>query len=195
MGVNGTAGNSVLRVGKVQQRLGLTIKRRAHFTNIYAPFCPDCGQAAESKKALQTHLAMAHGKRLAHYKRKENSAVLGNLSRPLNIESLDLKGKLPKEYLSDMKRIWRLSGVGHSDLVLVERITRKSEGGCAVPHVCRDRHERPRRGDHDNPQAQAPCRRIRAPALGPCSENPATAALCSIENAGSESEIIVACAG
>ncbi len=44
--------------------------------------------------------------------------MLGNLSRPLNIESLDLKGKLPKEYLSDMKRIWRLSGVGHSDLVL-----------------------------------------------------------------------------
>jgi len=61
---------------------------------------------------------MAHSKRLTHYKRKEKSAVLGNLSRPLNIESLDLKGKLPKEYLSDMKRIWRLSGVGHSDLVL-----------------------------------------------------------------------------
>jgi hypothetical protein len=120
----------------VQQRLGLTIKRRAHFTNIYGPFCPDCGQAAESKKALQTHLVMAHGKRLAHYKRKENSAVLGNLSRPLNIESLDLKGKLPKEYLSDMKRIWRLSGVGHSDLVLVERITRKPPKEKALYPIC-----------------------------------------------------------
>jgi hypothetical protein len=44
-------------------------------------------------------------------------------------------------------------------------------------------------------EAQAPCRRIRAPALGPCYDNPATEALCSIENTGSESEVIVAWAG
>jgi hypothetical protein len=79
---------------------------------------------------------MAHGKRLAHYKRKEKSAVRGKLSRPLNIESLDLKGKLPKKYLSDMKRIWRLSGVGHSDLVLVERITRKPPKEDALYPMC-----------------------------------------------------------
>jgi hypothetical protein len=120
----------------VERRPGLTIKRRAHFTNIYGPFCPDCGHAAESKKALQTHLAMAHGKRLTHYKRQAKPAVPGNLSRPLNIESLNLKGKLPKEYLSDMKRIWRLSGVGHSDLVLVERITRKPPKEDALYPMC-----------------------------------------------------------
>jgi hypothetical protein len=79
---------------------------------------------------------MAHGKRLTHYKRKEKSAVRGKLSRPLNIESLDLKGKLPKKYLSDMKRIWRLSGVGHSDLVLVERITRKPPKEKALYPIC-----------------------------------------------------------
>ncbi len=102
----------------MERRLGLTIRRRAHFTNIYAPFCPDCGQAAESRKALQTHLAMAHGKRLAHYKLRESAPGPRYVSRPLNIETLELKGKLLDEYVSDMKRIWRLSGVGHSDLVL-----------------------------------------------------------------------------
>jgi hypothetical protein len=120
----------------MQQRLGLMIKRRAHFTNIYGPFCPDCGQAVEGKKALQTHLAMAHGKRLAHYKRRESPVGLQDVSRPLNIESLDIKGKLPKEYLSDMKRIWRLSGVGHSDLVLVERIARKPPKEKALYRIC-----------------------------------------------------------
>lgn len=79
---------------------------------------------------------MAHGKRLTHYKRQEGPAGLGNVSRPLNIESLGIKGKLPKEYLSDMKRIWRLSGVGHSDLVLVERITRKPPKEKALYSIC-----------------------------------------------------------
>jgi len=120
----------------MERRLGLTIGRRKHFTNIHAPFCPDCGQVAESRKALQTHLAMAHGKRLVHYKRQKSPAGLRNVSRPLNIESLDIKGKSPKEYLSDMKRIWRLSGVGHSDLVLVERITRKPPKEKALYPIC-----------------------------------------------------------
>lgn len=44
--------------------------------------------------------------------------------------------KLPKEYLSDTKRIWRLSGVGHSDLVLVERITRKPPKEKALYPIC-----------------------------------------------------------
>jgi hypothetical protein len=120
----------------VERRPGLTIKRGSHFTNIYAPFCPDCGQAVESKKALQTHLAMAHGKRLVHYKRRESPAGRQYVSRPLNIESLDTEGKLPKKYLSDMKRIWRLSGVGHSDLILVERITRKPPKEKALYPIC-----------------------------------------------------------
>jgi hypothetical protein len=79
---------------------------------------------------------MAHGKRLAHYKRGGGPAGLGYVSRPLNIESLDLKGKLLDKYLSDMKRIWRLSGTGHSDLVLVERITRKPPKEKALYPIC-----------------------------------------------------------
>ena len=35
-----------------------------------------------------------------------------------------------------MKRIWRLSGVGHSDLVLVERITRKPPKEKALYPIC-----------------------------------------------------------
>lgn len=137
-GVNATAWEFCSRVGKVGQRLGLTIKKRAHFTNIYGPFCPDCGQAVESKKALQTHLAMAHRKRLAHYKQQARPVMSGNVSRPISIENREIKGKVPKEYLSDMKRIWRLSGVGHSDLVLVERITRKPPKEKALYPICVD---------------------------------------------------------
>jgi hypothetical protein len=80
---------------------------------------------------------MAHGKRLAHYKLQGGPAALRYVSRPLNIESLDLKGSLLDEYLSDMKRIWRLSAVGHSDLILVERITRKPPKEKALYPICR----------------------------------------------------------
>jgi len=120
----------------MERKVELTIKRRRHFTNIYAPFCPDCGQSVESRKALQTHLAMAHGKRLSHYKLREGAAGLRYGSRPLNIESLDLKGELRDEYLSGLKRIWRLSKVGHTDLILVERIMRKPPKEEALYPIC-----------------------------------------------------------
>ena len=120
----------------MQQRLGLTIKRRAHFTNIYGPFCPDCGQSVESRKALQTHLAMAHGKRLVHYKRRQGAAGPQYVSRPINIDSLGLEGKVLEQYLPDMKRIWRLSRVGHTDLILVERIKRKAPKVKALYSIC-----------------------------------------------------------
>jgi hypothetical protein len=120
----------------VERRVGLTIRQRAHFTNIYAPLCPDCGQVAESKKGLQTHLAMVHGKRLAHYKLRETPGGPSYVSRPLNMESLNLDRKLLNEYLSDMKRVWRLSGVGHSDLILVERMTRKPQKEEALYAIC-----------------------------------------------------------
>src|SRR5262249_6296748 len=110
---------------------------RKHFTNIYAPFCPDCGQVAESRKALQTHLAMAHGKRLVHYKRKTGAAASsGYGGPPPNIENQNLRGKQRNEYLKGMKRIWRLSGVGHTDLILVERITRKATKERALYPIC-----------------------------------------------------------
>ena len=120
----------------MERRLGLTTKRRSHSTNIYAPFCPDCGQVIENRKALQTHFAMAHGKRPVHYKRRAGPAGSRDVSRPLNIESCDLKEKTLGEYLSDMKRIWRLSGVGRSDLVLVERVARKAQKEKALYSIC-----------------------------------------------------------
>ncbi len=122
---------------QAEARLGLTVKRRPHFTNTYGPFCPDCGQINESRKALQTHLAMAHGKRLAHYKLREGTAVFSGVSRPINVENFDLKGNLWDDgWLPDMKRIWRLSAVGHSDLILVERITRKAPKKKALYPTC-----------------------------------------------------------
>jgi hypothetical protein len=120
----------------MERRVGLTIKLRAHFTNIYAPFCPDCGLATESRKALQTHLAMTHGKRLVHYKLRPGAVRPHYVSRPLNIEGQELNGELLDEYLSDMKRIWRLSEVGHTDLIFIERIERKSPKEKALYSIC-----------------------------------------------------------
>jgi len=79
---------------------------------------------------------MAHGKRHAHYKLREGKAGSAYVSRPLNFESLDLNGKSRDEYLSDMARIWRLSGVGHSDLILIERIRQKPPKGEALYAIC-----------------------------------------------------------
>src|SRR5260370_9249727 len=120
----------------MERRAGLMIKRRSHFTNTYAPFCPDCGQSVESRKALQTHLAMAHGKRLVPYKRRESAAGPQYVSRPINIESLGLEGKVLDQYLPDMKRIWRLSKVGNTNLILVERIKRKAPKVKALYSIC-----------------------------------------------------------
>ena len=120
----------------MERRVGLTIKRRSHFTNIYGPFCPECGQAIESRKALQTHLAMTHGKRLVHYKLRPGAVGPHYVSRPLNIEGQELNRGLLDEYLSDMKLIWRLSEVGHTDLIFVERIERKSPKDKALYSIC-----------------------------------------------------------
>jgi len=58
------------------------------------------------------------------------------VSRPLNIEGQELNGELLDEYLSDMKRIWRLSEVGHTDLIFIERIERKSPKEGALYSIC-----------------------------------------------------------
>jgi hypothetical protein len=90
----------------------------------------------ESRKALQTHLAMAHRKRLVHYKLRPGAVGPHYVSRPLNIEGQELKGGLLDEYLPDMKRIWRLSEVGHTDLIFIERIERKSPKEKALYSIC-----------------------------------------------------------
>src|SRR5215813_3444452 len=138
----------------MERRVGLTIKRRSHFTNIYAPFCPDCGRATESRKALQTHLAMTHGKRLVHYKLRPGAVAPHYVSRPLNIEGQELNGELLDEYLPDMKRIWRLSEVGHTDLILSSGLRgslRKRR--CCTPFAMRSSHAASKKQSQRHPHA------------------------------------------
>ena len=49
---------------------------------------------------------------------------------------LGLKRKVLDQHHSGMKRIWRLSEVGHTDLILVERITRKAPKVKALYSIC-----------------------------------------------------------
>lgn len=118
---------------------GLTIKRRPHFTNIYGPFCPDCGLPFDSKRALDTHLAMAHAKRNVHYRRRETANELSGVSRPINLEYLVQKGCEPDElkaWLKGMKRVPRLARTWHTDLILVEPVTRKPPSARRLYSIC-----------------------------------------------------------
>jgi len=118
---------------------GLTVKQRPHFTNIYAPFCPDCGLPFESKKALETHLAMTHAKRSVHYQLCKNQKALRGVSRPINLEYVVQKGCEPEElkaWLKGMKRVWRLAKIGHTDLILVEPVRRKPPSAKRLHSIC-----------------------------------------------------------
>jgi hypothetical protein len=118
---------------------GLTVKQRPHFTNIYAPFCPDCGLPFESKKALETHLAMAHAKRSVHYQLRKNQKALRGVSRPINLEYLVQKGCEPDElkaWLKGMKRVRRIAKIGHTDLILVEPVRRKPPSAKRLYSMC-----------------------------------------------------------
>jgi hypothetical protein len=109
-------------------RPGLTVKRRPHFTNIYGPFCPDCGQPLDSKRALDTHLAMAHAKRTVHYQHRKTANKLSDVNRPINVEQIIKAGcgsDDRKAWLRDMKRVPRLARTCHTDLILVEPVMRK----------------------------------------------------------------------
>jgi hypothetical protein len=120
-------------------RPGLTVKKRPHFTNIYAPFCPDCGLPFDSKKALDTHLAMAHAKRCVHYQFHKNQKALRGVSRPINLVHLVQKGCEPDEskaWLKGMKRVWRLAKIGHTDLILVEPVRRKPPSAKRLCSIC-----------------------------------------------------------
>ena len=79
---------------------------------------------------------MTHGKHLVHYKLRPRAAGPRYVSRPLNIEGQELSRELVDEYLSDMKRIWRLSEVGHTDLIFIERVERKSPKEEALYSIC-----------------------------------------------------------
>jgi hypothetical protein len=79
---------------------------------------------------------MTHGKRLVHYKLRPGVVAPHYVSRPLNIEGQELNGELLDEYLSDMRRIWRLSEVGHTDLIFIERIARKSPKEKVLYSIC-----------------------------------------------------------
>ena len=118
---------------------GLTVKQRPHFTNIYGPFCPVCGQPFDSKRALDTHLAMAHAKRSVHYQLRKNQKALRGVSRPINLEYLVQKGCEPDElkaWLKGMKRVRRLAKIGHTDLILVEPMTRKPPSEKRIYPMC-----------------------------------------------------------
>src|SRR5713226_5108079 len=118
---------------------GLTIKRRPHFANIYAPCCPECGRPMEKERTLQTHLAMAHAKRKVHYQRRKTPASLHGVNRPINVEQLVQAGcgsDERKAWLQGMKRVWRRLGTGHSDLILVEHVSRKSPRAEALYQIC-----------------------------------------------------------
>jgi hypothetical protein len=118
---------------------GLTIKRRPHFTNIYAPFCPHCCRPIETKKALDTHLAMAHAEKNVHYQRGKVTGSSVGVNRPINVGDIARAGcssDEKKAWLSGMRRIWRQSGIGHSDLILVEHVSRKPPKLEALFPIC-----------------------------------------------------------
>ncbi len=120
---------------QVTQRLGLTIKRRPHLFNVYASSCSRCGRPFTSKKAWDVHMAMAHRQRLVYYKQRRTVKPLENVTRGINpIEGL--RPASAKMLTPDMKRVWRLSGQEHADLVLVESVLRKAPSWRVLYALC-----------------------------------------------------------